>query len=85
MRDAASVQTLKNNIISQKLREKAYLCKTRLATSNLRFYTVGLLFVGCIKDKFYVNKPHTNDALKDNIREVIDEIQLHTIDSVLKN
>ena len=25
------------------------------------------------------------DALKDNIREAIDEIQLHTIDSVLKN
>ena len=27
----------------------------------------------------------TIDALKDNIREVIDKIQLHTIDNVLKN
>ena len=26
-----------------------------------------------------------NDALKDNIREAIGEIQLHTIDKVLKN
>ena len=31
------------------------------------------------------NKPETIDALKDNIREAIGEIQLHTIDNVLKN
>ena len=30
-------------------------------------------------------KPETIDALKDNTREVIGEIQLHTIDNVLKN
>ena len=35
--------------------------------------------------KCYGDKPETIDALKDNIREAIDEIQLHTIDNVLKN
>ena len=37
------------------------------------------------KDKYYADKPETIDALKDDIREVIGEIQLHTIDNVLKN
>ena len=40
---------------------------------------------GVIKDKCYADKPETIDALKDNIREAIGEIQLHTIDNVLKN
>ena len=40
---------------------------------------------GAVKDKCYADKPETIDALKDNIREVIGEIQLHTIDNVLKN
>ena len=40
---------------------------------------------GAIKDKCYADKPETIDALKDNIREAIGEIQLHTIDNVLKN
>ena len=40
---------------------------------------------GAIKDKFYTDKPEIIDALKDNIRETIGEIQLHTIDNVLKN
>ena len=35
---------------------------------------------GAVKDKCYAV-----DALKDNIREAIDEIQPHTIDNVLKN
>ena len=34
-----------------------------------------------IKDKCYADKPETIDDLKDNIGE----IQLHTIDNVLKN
>ena len=40
-----------------------------------------------VKDKCYADKPETidADALKDNIREAIGEIQLHTIDNVLKN
>ena len=38
-----------------------------------------------VKDKCYVDKPETIDALKDNIHEAIGEIQLHTIDNVLKN
>ena len=40
---------------------------------------------GAVKDKCNANKLETIDALKDNIREAIDEIQLHTIDNVLKN
>ena len=40
---------------------------------------------GAVKDKCYGDKPETIDALKDNVREAIGEIQLHTIDNVLKN
>ena len=40
---------------------------------------------GAVKDKCYADKPETIDALKDNILEAIGEIQLHTIDNVLKN
>ena len=35
-----------------------------------------------LKYKCYADKPEIIDALKDNIREAIDEIQLHTIDNV---
>ena len=37
-----------------------------------------------VKDKSYADKSETIDALKKNIREAIGEIQLHTIDNVLK-
>ena len=40
---------------------------------------------GAVKDNCYTDKPETIDALKDNIREAIGEIQLHTIDNVLQN
>ena len=40
---------------------------------------------GTVKEKCYADKPETIDALKDNIREAIGEIQLYTIDNVLKN
>ena len=40
---------------------------------------------GALKDKCYADKPKTIDPLKDNIREAIGEIQLYTIDNVLKN
>ena len=40
---------------------------------------------GAVKDKCYAGKPQTIDALKDNIRETIGEIQLLTIYYVLKN
>ena len=40
---------------------------------------------GDVKDKCYTVEPETIDALKDKIREAIDEIQLHTMDNVLKN
>ena len=36
---------------------------------------------GAVKDKCYTDKPKIIDALKDNIREAIGEIQLHTIDN----
>ena len=38
---------------------------------------------GAVKDKCYAGKPQIIDVLKDNIREAIGEIQLHTIDNVL--
>ena len=37
-----------------------------------------------VKDKCYASKPEAIDALKDNIREAIGEIQLHRIDNVFK-
>ena len=40
---------------------------------------------GAVKDKCYANKPEAINVLKDNIREAIGEIQLHTIDNVHKN
>ena len=40
---------------------------------------------GAVKDKCYADKSKTINALKDKIREAIGEIQLHTIDNVLKN
>ena len=42
-------------------------------------------FWDAIKIKCYADKPETINDLKDNIREAIGEIQLHTIDNVLKN
>ena len=40
---------------------------------------------GAVKDKCYADKSETIDTLKYNIREAIGEMQLHTIDNVLKN
>ena len=40
---------------------------------------------GAVNDNCYANKSEIIDALKDNIREAISEIQLHTIDNVLTN
>ena len=42
-------------------------------------------FWGAVKYKCYADKPETIDVLKDNIREAIGEIQLHTIDKMPKN
>ena len=39
---------------------------------------------GAVKEKCCSNKRGTINALKDNIREVFGEIQLHTIDNMLK-
>ena len=46
---------------------------------------LGYYLWSAVKDKCYANKPEAIVALKDNIRETIGEIQLHTIDNVLKN
>ena len=46
---------------------------------------LGYYLYGAVKDKCYADKPEKIDALKDNIREAVGEIQLHTIDNVLKN
>ena len=40
---------------------------------------------GAVKDKCYADKPEAIDALMDNIHKAFDEIQLPTIDNVLKN
>ena len=40
---------------------------------------------GAIKNKCYADKPKAIDPLKYNIREAIGEIQMHTINNVLKN
>ena len=40
---------------------------------------------GAVKNKCYVDKPEIIDVVKDNIREAIGEIHLHTINNVLKN
>ena len=42
--------------------------------------------LGAVKDKCYPDiSDFKIDALKDNIREALGEIQLHTINNVLKN
>ena len=38
-----------------------------------------------VKDKYYVDRSETINALKDNIGEANCEIQLRTIDNMLKN
>ena len=50
----------------------------------LHYQPVDYYLWGTVKDKCYAYKPETIDALMDNIREALGEIQLHTID-VLKN
>ena len=40
---------------------------------------------GAVKNKYYAHNSEIVGTLKDNIREAIGEIQLHTIDNVLKN
>ena len=56
-----------------------------MATLELRFDTIGFYLWSAVKDKRYADKPETIDALKDDIREAIGEIQMHTIDNVFKN
>ena len=52
---------------------------------SCKFTSLNYYLWCAVKDKCYADKPETIDSLKDNIREAIGEIQLHTIDNVLKN
>ena len=56
-----------------------------LPTRNCDLTLLDYYLWGAVKDKCYADKPETIDALKDHIHEAIGEIQLHTIDNVLKN
>ena len=40
---------------------------------------------GAVKDKYYAAKPETIDALEDSICEAISDMELHTIDNMLKD
>ena len=65
----------------------------KIALSAVELMTIGNLGLtpldyylwGAVKDKFYADKLDIIDALKNNIREAIGEIQLNTIDNVLTN
>ena len=70
--------------------QNGYTCHTAEATlvwptRSCDLTTLNYYLWGAVKDKCYPNKPGTIDALKDNISEAIDEIQLHTIDNELKH
>ena len=56
----------------------AMFLKIALSAAEL----LGYYLWGAVKDKCYADKPEKIDALKDNIREAIGEIQLHTNDNV---
>ena len=58
----------------------ALFLKIALSAAELMYY-----LWSAVKDKCYADKPETIEALKYNIRKAIGEIQLHTIDNVLKN
>ena len=57
----------------------------KIALSAAELLSLNYYLWGAVKDKYYTDKLQTIDALKDNIREAIGEIQLHTIDNVFKN
>ena len=57
----------------------------KIALSATELITLYYYSWGAVKDKCYADKPETIDASKDNIREAIGEIQLLTIENVLKN
>ena len=56
-----------------------------LPSRNCDFTPLDYYLWGAFKAKCYADKPETIEALKDNICEAIGEIQLRTIDNVLKN
>ena len=55
-----------------------------LATQSCDLTLLDYYLWGAVQDKCYADKSETIDALKDNIRKANGEIQLRTIDNVLK-
>ena len=64
---------------------KIALLAAELMSFGHHFTMLDYYLWGAVKNKCYADKPGTFDALKDNIREAIGDIQLQTIDNVLKN
>ena len=60
--------------------QKRWEILRQIDLQKMPILTKKIIFVKC-----YADKPETIDALKENIREAICEMQLHTIDNVLKN
>ena len=63
--------------------EDRIICRT--ADRSCDFTPLNYYLWGAVKDKCYTDKPETINALKNNIHDAFGEIQLHTIDNVLKN
>ena len=76
-----------NRMALRAAQPKLYSKITLSAAELMSFGSLGAVgyLWHAVKNKCYADKPETIDALKDNIREVIGEIQLHTNDNVLKN
>ena len=77
---------------AQKARK--HILKSRRTKNKLLFLKISRRVVltpldyylrGDVKNMYYAYKPETIDTLKDNLREAFGQLQLHTIDNLLKN
>ena len=75
------------DVLSPVFKDRIISCRTGIVCPpwNCNLTSLDYYLCDAVKDKCYADKPETIDALKDNIREAIAEIQLHTIANVLKN
>ena len=69
----------------QKLDLMFFFLFLKIALSAAKLMSLDYYLWGVVKDKCCADKSEIIDASKDNIREAIGEIQLHTIDNMLKN
>ena len=60
-------------------------CRADVVWRNCDLTPLDYYLCCAVKDMCYADKSETIDALKENIREAIGEIQLHIIDNVVKN